>query len=191
MNVAELLTRNRSYRRFHEDQPLDRRTLIGLVELTRLCPSAANRQPLKYLLACSPQQNARVFPHLRWARALRDWPGPAEGERPTGYVIILGDMEVAENFNVDPGIAAQSMLLAAVEQGLGGCMVGSIDRAGLRRDLNVPERFAILLVIALGKPKETVVLEDAKDAGDVDYWRDDRGVHHVPKRPLSELLVEF
>ena len=189
MNVTELLKANRSYRRFHEDRPLDRQTLIGLVELTRLCPSAANRQPLKYVLACSPQQNAKIFPYLRWAGALTDWPGPAEGERPTGYVIILGDMEVAEHFNVDPGIVAQSRLLAAVEQGVGGCMVGSIDRAGLRRELDVPDRFAILLVIALGKPKETVVLEDAKDPQDLDYWRDARGVHHVPKRPLSELLV--
>ena len=190
MNVTELLRRNRSYRRFHEDRPLDRRTLVGLVELTRLCPSSANRQPLKYMLACSPQETARVFPYLRWAGALPDWPGPAEGERPTGYVIILGDKEVTERFSVDPGIVAQSMLLAAVEQGLGGCMVGSIDRDGLRREWGIPERFEILLVVALGRPNETVLLEDAPGPHGLDYWRDAEGVHHVPKRPLSELLLE-
>jgi len=191
MNVTELLTRNRSYRRFHEDQPLDEGTLKGLVEKTRLCPSSANRQPLKYLLACLPEDRAKIFPHLRWAGALADWPGPAEGQRPAGYIIILGDLEISSTFHVDSGIAAQSILLAAVEQGLGGCMVGSIDRDGLRKVLKIPDRFAIALAIALGKPKETVVLEDAKSPADVVYWRDEQGAHHVPKRPLEELLVKF
>ena len=191
MNVTELLRGNRSYRRFHEDQPLDEGTLKGLVEKTRLCPSSANRQPLKYLLACSPEDRAKIFPHLRWAGALADWPGPAEGQRPAAYIVILGDLEISSTFHVDSGIAAQSILLAAVEQGLGGCMVGSIDRDGLRKVLKIPDRFAIALAIALGRPKETVVLEDAKSPTDVVYWRDEQGAHHVPKRPLEELLVEF
>ena len=188
MNIRQLLAKNRSYRRFHEDQPLGRDTLVSLVELTRLCPSAANLQPLKYLVACSPDENAKIFPHLRWAGALKDWPGPAEGERPAGYIVILGDTKIHPTFSVDPGIVAQSMLLAAVEQGLGGCMIGSIDRKSLRKAMDLPERFEILLVVALGRPRETVVLEDTKDPQQIAYWRDDDGVHHVPKRPLEELL---
>jgi nitroreductase len=191
MNLTELLRNNRSYRRFHEDQPLDEATLRGLVEKTRLCPSSANRQPLKYLLACSPEDRAKIFPQLAWAGALADWPGPAEGERPAAYIVILGDVEISSTFHVDSGIAAQSILLAAVERGLGGCMIGSIQRDALRKALGIPDRFAIALVIALGKPKETVVLEDAKSPTDVVYWRDEQGVHHVPKRPLEELLVKF
>ncbi|MHC4178604.1 MAG: nitroreductase family protein [Planctomycetota bacterium] len=191
MDLTELLTLNRSYRRFHEDQPLDEETLKGLVEKTRLCPSSANRQPLKYLIACSGEDRAKIFPHLAWAGALRDWPGPAEGQRPAGYIVILGDLEISSTFHVDSGIAAQSMLLSAVEQGLGGCMIGSIKRDALRKALKIPDRFAIALVIALGKPKETVALEDAKSPTDVVYWRDEEDVHHVPKRPLEELLVEF
>lgn len=191
MTLKDLLTRNRSYRRFHEDQPLDEKTLTSLVELTCLCPSAANRQPLKYLISCQPQQNARIFPHLRWAAALADWPGPAQGERPTGYIIILGDTDVTTHLNVDPGIVAQSMLLAAVEQGLGGCMVGSIDRDGLRKALGIPDRFAITLVVALGRPKETVVLEHGTSPDEIPYWRDQDGVHHVPKRPLEEVLLRL
>ncbi|MEE8450909.1 MAG: nitroreductase family protein [Thermoguttaceae bacterium] len=188
MKLRDLLSKNRSYRRFHEDRPLDRETLVSLVELTRLCPSAANRQPLKYLVSCSPEENAKIFPHLRWAAALEDWPGPSQGERPTGYIVILGDTGVHPTFSVDPGIVAQSMLLAAVERGLGGCMIGSIDRKGLRRALSIPEPLEIVLVVALGTPKETVVLEETKQDGQVDYWRDADGVHHVPKRPLQELL---
>ena len=191
MSFAQLLKMNRSYRRFHEEKRIGRQTLVDLVALTRLCPSAANLQPLKYLVACSPRETAAIFPHLAWAGALPDWPGPAEGERPAAYVVILGDTQITTRWNVDPGIVAQSMLLAAVEQGLGGCMIGSIDRRELRRELGIPERYAIALAIALGRPAETVVLEDAKDPTAIDYWRDADGVHHVPKRPLEELLLEF
>ncbi len=191
MTLKELLANNRSYRRFHEDWPLDEKTLTALVELTRLCPSAANRQPLKYVISWEPEKNARIFPHLRWAAALAPWPGPAEGERPTGYVVILGDTRIAKNFHCDHGIVAQSMLLGAAEQGLGGCMIASIDRDGLRRTLGIPEHFEILLVLALGKPKEKVVLDLDKSPDEVPYWRDDNDVHHVPKRPLAQLLVEL
>ncbi len=189
MTIEELLSHNRSYRRFHQDQALDEATLVGLVKLTQLCPSAANRQPLKYMVSWETERNAAIFSHLRWAAALADWPGPAEGERPTGYVIILGDTQIAGDFFCDHGIVAQSMLLAAVEQGLGGCMVGSIDRQGLRRALRIADHLQILLVLALGRPKETVVLELDKTPDQVPYWRDADGVHHVPKRPLDELLV--
>jgi nitroreductase len=189
MALRELLARNRSVRRFREDRPLHEKTLVGLVELTRLCPSAANRQPLKYRIAWEPEENARIFAHLRWAAALKDWPGPAPGERPTGYVVILGDRRVASDFYCDHGIAAQTMLLAAAEQGLGGCMVGSIDRDGLRRTLALAEHFDILLVLALGWPNETVVLEMDKSPDQVPYWRDEEGVHHVPKRAVEELIV--
>jgi nitroreductase len=189
MKIEELLTRSRSFRRFHEDQPLDEETLVGLVELARLCPSAANRQPLKYAISWEPERNAAIFPHLRWAAALAPWPGPAQGERPTGYVIILGDTRIAQNFHCDHGIVAQSMLLAAAERGLGGCMIASIDRPALRRTLQIPEHLEILLVLALGKPKERVVLEMDQSPDQVPYWRDADGVHHVPKRRLAELLV--
>ncbi|MHC4400468.1 MAG: nitroreductase family protein [Planctomycetota bacterium] len=190
MSLKELLTANRSYRRFKQD-PLDEATLVGLVELARLCPSAANRQPLKFHVSWKPEENAKIFAHLRWAAALTDWPGPDENERPTGYVLILGDKRVAANFYCDHGIVAQSMLLGAAEQGLGGCMIGSIDRGGLCRSLSLPDHFEILLILALGRPMETVVLEMDQSPDDVPYWRDSNDVHHVPKRPLEELLVRL
>ncbi len=189
MTLEELVARNRSYRRFRQNEPLDEKTLVELVGLTRLCASAANRQPLKYLVSQSPEQNAAIFAHLRWAAALTDWPGPAEGERPAGYIVILGDKRITNNFYCDHGIVAQTMLLAAVERGLGGCIIASIDRDGLARKLNLPTYFEILLVVALGKPAETVVLEHNQSPDQRPYWRDAAGVHHVPKRPLEELLV--
>ena len=189
MTIKELLADNRSYRRFHQRRALDEKTLIDLVGLTTLCPSAANRQPLKYMISWRSEQNERIFAHLRWAAALKDWPGPGEGERPAGYVIILGDTRIATNFFCDHGIAAQSILLAAVEQGLGGCMIASIDRDGLRRTLDIPEHLEILLVLALGQPKETVVLEHGTKPDERPYWRDSDSVHHVPKRPVEEILL--
>lgn len=185
----ELVTKNRSYRRFHQEVAVDRETLRDLVDLARLSASAANRQPLKYYLSCDPETNALVFSTLAWAGYLADWPGPAEGERPSAYVIILGDTEISKVFSVDHGIAAQTMLLGAVEKGLGGCILASIQREKLCAALRLPERCEVLLVLALGKPKEVVQIDPVGPEGDIRYWRDAEGVHHVPKRTLDDLIL--
>ena len=188
--LRDLIVKNRSYRRFHQDKPIDRSTLLELVDLGRLSASGGNAQPLKYVLACEPARNAAIFPHLAWAGFLADWPGPAEGERPAAYVIILCDTDIAQHGGVDHGIAAQSILLGAAERGLGGCMIGSIDREGLRRTLALDSRYDILLVIALGAPAEIVELEELPANGGTAYWRDADGVHHVPKRSLDEVVLD-
>ncbi|HEY8391523.1 MAG TPA: nitroreductase family protein [Capillibacterium sp.] len=187
--LKELVRKNRSYRRFDESIPITREVLEELVALARWTPSAANRQPLKYLLSWTPERNAAIFPHLRWAGYLADWPGPAAGERPTAYIVMLGDTRISKDFGCDQGIAAQTIMLGAVEAGYGGCIIGAIDRDGLRQALQIPAAFEILLVLALGRPKEEVVLEEMDGTGNIRYWRDARGVHHVPKRPLSDLIV--
>jgi nitroreductase len=189
MTLRDLVLRNRSYRRFEQEVAVDLETLRTLVDLARLSASAANRQPLKYILSCDPETNARIFPHTRWAGYLKDWGGPEESERPAAYVVILGDTEIGKSFDCDHGIAAQSIMLGATERGLGGCMLGALDREGLRRTLDIPERYEILLALALGKPRETVVIEDVGPDGDIKYYRDDAGVHHVPKRSLDELIL--
>jgi len=187
--LGDLIRKNRSYRRFYQDTPVSIETLRALVDLARLSASAGNRQPLKYILSCSAEMNARIFPHTRWAGYLKDWGGPAEGERPAAYIVILGDTEISKDFGCDHGIAAQSIMLGAVERGLGGCMIGALDRDGLRQALGIPERYEILLVLALGKPRETVVIEDVGPDGDIKYYRDADGVHHVPKRRLEDVIV--
>lgn len=187
--IRDLILKNRSYRRFDHAAKLDEQTLRGLVDLARLSASGANLQGLKFMLSWQEDRNAVIFPALRWAGYLKDWNGPEEGERPSGYIIILGDTEISKNFGVDHGIAAQSMMLGAVEQGLGGCMIGSIRRDELRQALNIPERFEILLVLALGKPVELVQLDEIGPQGSIQYWRDEEGVHHVPKRALDDLVI--
>ncbi len=189
MTLRDLVLRNRSYRRFDPSHPVSRETLVELVDLARMTASAANRQPLKYVLSSDPETNRRIFSCLTWAAYLKDWPGPAPEERPAAYIVILHDTRIADHIWCDDGIAAQTLLLGAVEKGLGGCILAAIQRERLRELLEIPEFFKIRLVIALGKPAETVILEDLPPNGDIRYWRDEAGRHHVPKRSLEELIV--
>ena len=191
MKIKELVLKNRSYRRFRQEVSIDADTLRQLVELARISGSAANLQPLKYMLSCDAEKNAAIFPSLKWAGYLRDWDGPVEGERPSAYIIILGDKNIGKSFGCDHGSAAQSILLGATERGYGGCMIGSIQRTELGKVLNIPDQFEILLVIALGEPGETVEIESLGNEGDIKYWRDDEGTHHVPKRSLDEIILSF
>jgi nitroreductase len=187
--IRDLVLKNRSYRRFYQDVSVSLETLRQLVDLARLSASAANVQPLKYILSADPHRNALIFPCLAWAGYLKDWPGPAEGERPAAYIVILGDKMLKQSFGCDHGIAAQSILLGATEKGLGGCMIGSVDRQQLSQVLAIPPHYEILLVIALGQPKEIVLIEAVGPDGDIKYWRDAQGRHHVPKRSLTEIIV--
>ena len=188
--IKELIKKNRTYRRFYEDFEIKRNTLEELVDLARLSASAANRQPLKYILSCEKDKNDLIFPTLAWAGYLKDWPGPDEEERPSAYIIMLLDTEISKNYWCDPGIAAQSILLGATEKGLGGCIFASVKKDELRSVLKINERYEILYVLAVGKPKEKVVLETVRTDGDIKYWRDNQGVHHVPKRSLREIILE-
>jgi nitroreductase len=189
MTIRELIIKNRSRRRFHQEEAIKPETLRELVDLARLSASVANMQPLKFLISADPQTNARIFPHLGWAGYLKDWPGPPEGERPSAYIIILGDKEIKTSFDPDQGIAAQSILLGATEKGLGGCMIGTLAKKGLGDALKIPPNYDILLVLALGKPSETVMLEEAVPDGGIRYWRDAEGIHHVPKRSLDNIII--
>jgi nitroreductase len=189
--ISELIRSNRSCRRFHQDVAVGPETLQSLVELARLSASAANLQPLRYVLTCSPEANQDVYDCLGWAGYLEDWQGPREGERPSAYIVVLGDTNRSRHFDSDAGIAAQSILLGAREAGLAGCMIGSIRRKRLRKALAIADHLEILLVLALGKPKEQVVIETVDREGDIRYWRDENGVHHVPKRALSDIIVDI
>ena len=186
----ELILTNRSHRRFDESVSISSELLRQLIEYARFSPSASNKQPLKYILSNQAESNQKIFSTLAWAGYLKDWRGPQDGERPTAYVIILCDQEISNNAGIDHGIAAQSILLGAVEAGFGGCMLGAVNRPELAKLLNIPERYEILLVIALGKPIENVILEDVEPGGDIKYYRDIQQNHHVPKRILQELIIE-
>ncbi len=189
--IKDLVLKNRSYRRFHEDYIIDSQTLLDFVQLTRFSPSAANRQPLKYILSNTEDKNIKIFETLAWAGYLKDWGGPETGERPSAYIVVLGDTEIDIKYlDVNAGIAMQSILLGAVEKELGGCIFGSVKRTLLSEKLSIPDRYKILYVIALGKPKENVIIDDIA-GDDIKYWRDDDSNHHVPKRRVEELILSL
>jgi nitroreductase len=191
MEFRELVTKNRTYRRFYQDVEITMETLEELVDLARLTGSGGNRQPLKYCLANDKDLNSRIFPNTAWAGYLKDWDGPEEGERPTAYIVIVEDKSIGmPNPRADLGITAQTILLGAVEKGYGGCMIASFKKKEISQILNLPEdKYEPLLVIALGKPKEKVVIDEMGPEDDIKYWRDENQVHHVPKRALKDIII--
>ncbi len=187
--LRDLILKNRSYRRFYETERITENQLKEWIELARISSSARNAQPLKYILITDQTQCDQLFPLLSWAGFLKDWHGPVPGERPSAYIVMLMDRNITGNCLCDDGIAAQSIMLGAVESGFGGCIVASVKRTELQAMLNLDNRYEIIQVLALGKPAETVVLEEM-EGGDYKYWRDEKNIHHVPKRSLNELILK-
>ncbi len=191
MLFRDLVTKCRSCRRFDGSHQLEGALLRDLVELASFAPSAKNLQPLKYIALSDPVSVAALFPLLSWAGYLADWPGPREDERPTAFLVMLGDSRISRDFGCDSGIAAQTIMLGATYAGLGGCMITAIDRKKARAELRIPEHFEILMVIALGLPRETVVIDRMAGEDSVRYYRDLHAIHHVPKRTVDEILLDF
>lgn len=184
----DLVLKSRSYRRFDESVRIPRETPVELVDLARHAPCSANLQGLKFSLIYDKALADKVFPLMKFAGYLKDWGGPAEGERPTAYIVVLGDERIKRQYDMDTGIAAQTMMLGAVEKGFGGCMMSSVKREELAALLELPAYLEVVLVLALGKPAEVVVIEPVGEDDDIKCYRDEQGVHHVPKRALEDLI---
>ena len=190
--IKDLVRKNRSYRGYDESRKITEDELKELVDTARVAGSAANLQPLKYRLVCSDAEVAKLNGITRWGKMLKDIELPHKGKYPTAYIVICVDTDITkapENANTDIGIAAQTILLAAVEQGLGGCMIGNYEKAQAAEALALPERYVPQLIVAIGKPDETVVLTDTGEDGSVKYYRDANDVHYVPKRRLEDILL--
>ena len=185
MSVEEAVKIRRSIRRFKQ-KPVSLDILRRLVDAARLAPSGANLQPLEYVVVTDVSLCDKVFEGLKWAGYIKPEWKPAVGEKPTAYVVVLVDKQRSPYYEVDIGLAAENIVLLAVEYGLGSCMLRNIDREGIRRLFSIPNRFYVDSVIALGYPAEKPVVEELKDS--VEYWRDENGVLHVPKRRLEEVL---
>ncbi len=189
-HMDELVLANRSFRAFDESVPITEETMTELVDLARRGSSGRNLQPLRYRILSSPEDIGKMLENCRFAPSLGKQL-PPENEKPTGFILIFSDSEAASPAGLalkDTGIAAATILFAAVERGFGGCMLGSFDPARLGADFEIPARYTPVLAIALGKPAETVVLTDARN-GSLNYYRDEAGIHYVPKRTLAEVLI--
>lgn len=192
--MQELIAKTRTFRRFNQKEQLSSATLGELIDLARLGGSARNGQPWQYMPVNNPELCAKIFPYLAWAGYLTDWKGPVEGERPSAYILCLLNKTRLKGTEgeaqFDLGVATQNLLLGAMEKRIGGCRIGAFSPQ-LASLFDMPDHLQLSLVIALGKPRETVILEECKDDTDIRYWRDEHGVHHVPKRTLESCLVSL
>lgn len=189
--LKDLILKNRSYRRFDNSYNISYEELLEMIDNARFTPSTVNSQALKFLPVNDKEKCAKVFETLSWAGLLRDWDGPKENERPSAYIIILCDLSIGKNKMYDDGIAAQTIMLSAVEKGLGGCILGAINKEKLAESLDIDaEKYSIDLVLALGKPNENIILVDIPEGEGTAYYRDESGNHYVPKRSLDELIIK-
>lgn len=187
--IRDLIVKNRTYRRYHEEEKIGIEELRELIDNARLSSCGNNMQPLKYIISLKEERNSVIFSHLKWAASLPEWKGPEKGERPVAYIVMLLDTTIRKTALWDHGIAATNILLSATEKGYGGCMFASFDKEKLKQLFCLPESLEPIMVISLGVPKEEVVLEDIIE-DQYRYYRDEDEVHHVPKRSLDEVIYE-
>lgn len=189
--LRQLLKDDRSVRRFDAYKKIEEHTLTKLVELTRYCASGRNLQPLKYRIVVSPEEREALYPLLVWAGYLSEWDGPEREERPVAYLVQCLDTRLTQNCLCDDGLQLQAITLGARALGIGSCIIKSFKVSALEELLDIPEWAEPQYVLALGYPKEEIVIEDTDGALDADikYYRTSDALHHVPKRPLNELLL--
>ena len=190
--LKELVLKNRSYRGFDESFHFTREDLLAYVDIARLCPSGANLQGLKYYIVYDRNEVEKLLPYTHYAAALPELHLPREGSHPTGYIVICQDLRITDNMGrlqKDIGIVAQTMLLYAAEQGLGGLMIGNFELGNVKKVCQLPDYLTPVLLIALGKPNEKIVIVDVGADGNTAYYRDANDVHYVPKRKLSDLVI--
>jgi len=188
----KLVHENRSYRGYDHSRKVTKDELLRMVDCARLAASSVNLQPLKYFLAWEEDVVSRIQPLTGWAKNLPEMSLPHKGMEPAAFIVICQDRSIFDSlarFQRDVGIVAQTILLAAVEMGLGGCMIGSFEAGRIKEALHLPDHLTPMLVVAIGKPAEKIVLKEIDDGEPTPYYRDENDVHYVPKRKLKDIVL--
>lgn len=188
----DLVMANRSYRGYDEGYRFTKEQLLEYIDLTRYTASSVNAQPLKYHIAYDKDEVALIQSMTKWARALPQMTLPHDNMHPTGFIIICQDKDISDNlarYQKDIGIVAQTILLAAVEEGLGGCMIGNFVPDEVKEKLDFADNLQPMLIVALGKPNEKIVITEIENGDSIKYYRDDDDTHYVPKRKLNDILI--
>lgn len=189
MSAYELIKKRRTIRKFQQKK-LEREQLERMIDAARLAPSANNMQPMKYVIVDEDEKVKQFFKYINWAGYIAPAGNPAEGEEPVAYIVILLDTQIRETgYELDAGAAAQNIFITALEEGIGSCWIGSIDREGIRKLLHIPERYKINSISALGYPAESPLVEEENDS--IRYYKDESGVLHVPKRKLADVILKL
>ena len=188
----DIVKKSRSYRGYDESRRISREELLELVDCARFVPSSVNGQPFQYLLVWKKEDVDRLQPLTGWARALPDMKLPHPGKCPTAFVVICQNTEWDPDLNRylrDVGAVAQTMLLAATQEGLGGIMIGNFSPAKVAQEMELPETIVPMLIVAFGKPDEKIVITEIENGQSTKYYRDEQDVHYVPKRKLEDIVL--
>lgn len=188
--LKDLVQKNRSYRRFNPERKISQNELLQLVDMARLTASSKNRQPLKYKLVNESEDVDFVFDQLSWAWYLKDWKGPSKSERPSAYIMVFLDKDLNDNAFIDVGIACQTILLGATEMGLGGIIMRTVNRFRMKKKFQYADNLDLVLVIALGEPKQEIKIVKVSDNGNIEYYEDENNTHYVPKRNLKDIILD-
>lgn len=187
MSVFETIYKRRTIRNFKQDIVSEEK-LKKLVDAARIAPQGANLQPLKYVIINDKKLLEPIFETIAWANYIRPAADPKDGQKPVAYILILVDSEIKrEGFDIDAGAAVENLLLTAVEEGLGTAWLGAIDRKKIKQLLDIPDKYILHTLVALGYPGESPVIEDEKD-NSIKYYKDENNVLHVPKRKLEDIV---
>ena len=189
MEFKELMSKARTCRRY-QNKPVPMELLMEIIDTARLTPSASNAQPLRYALSTSAEVNARLYPLVRWAPAIDEWDGPVEGERPVAYIVIGADTKSPVPWEMDAGIGALAIQLGLAEKGIGCCIFNHFDAAEVHAAVAFPRYVGVQLVVAVGYPAETAIVEELRKGGPFQYHRDEQGQHYVPKRLLKDIVLK-
>ncbi len=188
MNTKELIKSRRTIRKFKQES-ISKDKLVSYIDCARVAPSAANLQPLKYIVVESQEMTARMFPLVKFAGYLAPHYNPKDDERPTAYVVICGDKTIKDaGYDIDVGAAAENIIISALADGVGACWMAAIDREAIHKLLELDDNLAISCVIAMGYPMESPK-EVEMTEGDVKYYVENDTLC-VPKRSMKDVLIK-
>lgn len=185
-SIAKLLLRNRSHRAYDNSFQVREDQLRRIIDVNRLTPSARNQQVLRFRMVLDNEAD-KVLPHIKMGAALPELHLPEKGSEPRAFIIICSTVEESRFVDIDLGVAAQSMLLQAVEIGLNGICIAAFDKQKIREELQLP--FEPLLILAIGRGKDNIQLSEISANESHNYYRKE-GVHYVPKLTIEELIIK-
>lgn len=188
--LKKLMEQNRSTRIFDENRRISPDSLRELIDLTRLCPSGRNLQPLRYRIAVTPEECAAIFPALKWAGYYTDWEGPEPGQRPAAYLIQCLDTALTPSCLCDDGLQLEAITLGAVALDLRCCIIKAFNPQLVTEALRLPAEMTPLYIVALGYGAEKTAIVPLGEDGDIRYFRTPDGTHCVPKRDLDDLIIK-
>lgn len=190
-NLMELLETRRTYRRF-EQKEIDISIVDEILRAARFASSAANRQPLSYIVVEGKNRVDQVFEHTRWAGALPPEVGqPKEDERPVLFIVVVENLDINRDCDTDAGLAIGNMTLAAWNHGVGSCIIGACNKGKLSELFGLTENQKLHTVVAFGYPSHKSAVVPLEKGDEFKYYLDDNKDYVVPKRKLADVVRYF